>query len=119
MAAIDDFERMCEPISVEDLNRLARRAATHVDLIAEAALEASELPVVLAERLAEGLEALARSAGQVTPDQRALIRGALEYFLLTGDANDDLSGSHGLDDDRDVFNEVCDRLGRPQLKIPS
>lgn len=117
MTAIDDFEEMCRAISVDDLDRLSRRAVTHVDLIAEAALNATDLPVDLAERLANGLASLTRSAAQLDAQQRAWVGGALSYFLLTGDANDDLSGAHGLDDDLAVFNEVCDRLGRADLKL--
>ena len=119
MTAIDDFESMCTTASVEDLNRLARRATTHVDLIAEAALDTVDLPVALAGQLAERLSGLAASAGTMDAEQRSWVGGALSYFLLTGDANDDLGGAHGLDDDRSVFNEVCDRLGRTDLKLPT
>lgn len=110
---------MCTTASVDALNRLARRAATHVDLIAEAALDAADLPVPLAGQLADGLVALAHSAADLDAKQRAWVGGALAYFLLTGDANNDLGGAHGLDDDLTVFNEVCDRLGRTDLKLPS
>lgn len=43
-------------------------------------------------------------------ESRALIRGAVEYFLLPRDGDDDLATPHGLDDDAAVVRAVMAHL---------
>jgi hypothetical protein len=117
MTAIEDFERLCDPASPAELSRLRRRLPTHVDVVAEASLIEPTLAVQLATRIAERLGELADHSGTLAAEERSWVRGAMAYFLLTGDANPDLAGPHGLDDDREVLNEVCRRLGRTDLII--
>lgn len=117
MTGTPDFEFLCKPASPGDLQLLKRRLATHVDLVAETALVEPALAVDLASRIAEGLATLASNGQAMSPEQRSWVRGAMEYFLLTSDTSNDVGGPDGLDDDRLVFNELCGRLGRPELII--
>lgn len=117
VTAIDDFERLCLPATLQELTRMKLRLATHVDVVAEAALAEPVLAVALARKLANGLAALVEHADAMTSVERSWVRGAIGYFLLTGDVNNDLAGPSGLDDDQEVFNEVCRRLGRVELMI--
>lgn len=91
--------------------------ATHVDVVAEAALATDDLPTDLASRLASGLTQLVDAAEKFDAGDRSLVRAALVYFLMTDDVANDLSGPHGLDDDAELFNDVCDRVGQVGLKI--
>jgi hypothetical protein len=117
MTAIDDFETLCVPTSAVDLVRLVRRVGTHVDRIAEAALVEPNVAVALSLELATGLRALAGKGSELSPEQRRVAGGAIAYFLLTDDADNDVSSAIGLDDDLEVFNEACRRVGRDDLVI--
>ena len=112
-----EYAHLCDETAVADLPRLRRRVATHVDVIAEAALSRPDLPENLAEQLAERLTQLIGRAVDFAPEGRALVRGAVEYFLLTEDENADVGGPHGLDDDVEVFNDVCARVGCENLRL--
>lgn len=115
--ALEEFERLRQPIGAEQLQRLGRRLGTHVEAVAEAALREPELPVGLAARLADGLSALVAEATTLDASDRAIVHGALRYFLLTGDADNDLASTHGLGDDLQVFNEACRLLGRLEMQV--
>ena len=115
--ATSAFEGLCTNASVDEINRLRRRVKTHVSTIAEAALTRTDLPVGIAEGLAERLQQLADLAGTLDAEGRKLVRGAMMYFVLTTDDENDLGGPNGLDDDVEVLNRVCDVLDRPDLKL--
>ena len=62
----------------------------------------------VANRLAAALEE-PRSFGE---DERALLRAAVDYFLLVDDGEHDLTSPNGFDDDRVVAEAVL-RVLRP------
>lgn len=117
--AISAFEDLCEAATAEDLRRLRRRVDTHVSTIEEAALSQPDLPVALAKSIAERLDALADLGAELDPEHRRLVRGAMMYFVLTTDDENDLGGPNGLDDDVHVLNRVCEDVGRAELKLTS
>ena len=67
--------------------------------------------------MASGLTQLVEAAEGFDAGDRSLVRAAIVYFLKTDDVAIDLSGPHGLDDDAEVFNDVCDRVGQADLKV--
>src|SRR3989442_625915 len=115
--AIAVYESLCRPTSAADLERVTKRLRTHVDAVEEAALSRPELNLELAELLVAGLRALAADGAGVGAEQRAQVRGAIDYFLLTADADDDLTAPRGLEDDARVFNHVCRAIDRDDLVI--
>jgi hypothetical protein len=115
--AISAFEGLCAAATPQDLQRLKRRVNTHVSTIAEAALSKPDLPVELAKAIAERLETLADTADKLDAAARQLVRGAMMYFVLTTDDEDDLGGPNGLDDDAAILNRVCEDINRQDLKI--
>lgn len=115
--ATSAFDDLCVSATVADINRLRRRVKSHISTIAEAALSQADLPIGLAQSLAERLGDLADLAPNLDGDGRRLVRGAMMYFILTTDDEDDLGGPNGLNDDVTVLNRVCDELGRPELKL--
>jgi hypothetical protein len=50
-------------------------------------------------------------------ERRALLRGAVEYFVLDHDSVDDTADVVGFDDDARVVNAVTAAIGRPDLTI--
>lgn len=105
MDPLQAFAELCRPTSAADLDRLRRRIDRHVDAI----------DVELAHKLADALITLADDAAALDADGRALLGGALEYFLLSSDADNDLRSPGGLRDDAEVVAHVCRVLGRPDL----
>ena len=115
--ATSAFDGLCTGGSMDEINRLRRRVKTHVSTIAEAALTQPDLPVDLSGALADRLIQLADAAVALDIGQRTMVRGAMMYFVLTTDDEDDLGGPNGLDDDVAVLNRVCDEINRPDLKL--
>lgn len=112
------FHRLCIPTTHEELLELPDVVQMHLDGVTDeqrpatdietAQAIASSLSKLLAdEELMEGLD----------DEERSLVRGAVEYFLLTDDAAGDLDDPLGFDDDARVANWVFERLERPELVV--
>jgi uncharacterized membrane protein YkvA (DUF1232 family) len=54
---------------------------------------------------------------QYDAEQRALLRGAVSYFVDTDDSANDVTDAIGFDDDVRVVNAVLDAVGRRDLRI--
>jgi len=109
------FRRLCIETSDEELAELREVVELHLSQLAE-----SNHPVAdteTADKIGASLTGLLASGDLFDAEQRALIRGAVEYFLLTDDASDDLDDALGFDDDARVVNSVLDRIGRPQFRV--
>jgi len=109
------FRRLCLDTQPDELAQLGETVELHVAQVKANALPATDCE--MAELLADRLCQLVADGDSLAPIERALARGAVEYFLLTSDADDDLSDALGFDDDVRVFNSVARRLDRPQLVI--
>ena len=109
------FRRLCIPTETSDLEDLAGTVALHLEQVQAAAGPRTD--VEMAERVASSLQVLVGSGQQFTAQERALVRGAVEYFLLVDDAESDLHDSLGFDDDARVVNSVLDHVGRRDLRI--
>jgi hypothetical protein len=71
----------------------------------------------VATRVADTLQRLLDEPDEYDAEGRALLRGATEYFLAVGDADNDHTDALGFDDDVRVLNAVLDSLGRRDLLI--
>ena len=111
------FLNLCTDTSSEGLERVREQIEAHLDYLEGAQTINRDLNLVLAGRIAQTLHALV-SLAPSEAGCRALIRGAAEYFTLTGDSDDDLSGAKGLDDDARVVSAAAQALGHPELEIP-
>lgn len=109
------FRRLCLFTDAEQLSQLADTIELHLNQVKANALPATDCE--MAEMLADRLQQLVADAPSLGDAERALARGAVEYFLLTSDADDDLADTLGFDDDVRVFNSVARRVGRPNLVI--
>ncbi|MEM7339213.1 MAG: hypothetical protein AAF467_11225 [Actinomycetota bacterium] len=109
------FRQLCLPTSAEELAEMAEVVEFHLVQIKDMAHPNADLE--LAERITASLLALLGEDADFDADERALIRGAIEYFILADDASDDMADLLGFDDDARVVNSVLDRIGRPQHRI--
>lgn len=109
------FRQLCLPTSPDELAQLAGVVELHIEHIREH--EGENADVETAEAIAKSLLALLSADGTFDDNERALIRGAVEYFLLADDASGDLEDVLGFDDDARVVNSVVDRINRPEFRV--
>ncbi|MEM7271885.1 MAG: hypothetical protein AAF547_02290 [Actinomycetota bacterium] len=109
------FRRLCLETSEEELAQLGDVVGMHLDHIRTVAGPSTD--VETAELIATSLTGLIGSGHAFDDGDRAQIRGAVEYFLLTEDASGDIEDALGFDDDARVVNVVLDRIGRPEFTI--
>lgn len=109
------FRRLCLETSTEELAQLTALVELHLSQIAEAENPLADKET--AGRIGSSLTSLLGTDERFDADERALIRGAVEYFLLADDASGDLDDALGFDDDARVLNSVLDRIGRPQFRV--
>lgn len=111
----DQFRRLCLPTTAEELAALPEVVELHLTQIEAEAGPNADLEA--AQAIGRALITLLSAGLSLDDAQRALVRGAVEYFLMVDDASGDLEDVLGFDDDARVVNSVLDRIGQPQLKI--
>ncbi len=106
------FRNLCLDTSPEELTQLPAVVELHLDQIREN--QGANTDVETAEAIGKALLGLLGETAAVdfTADERSLVRGAVEYFLLADDAAGDLDEVLGFDDDARVVNSVLHRIGR-------
>lgn len=109
------FERLCIPTSSAELVELSSVVELHLNQVKELAVETTD--VASAELISDVLKTLLSAPTGYAPDERALLRGAVEYFLLAEDAAGDIGSPVGFDDDVAVLNTVLIELERTDLTI--
>lgn len=113
----DQFAALCTATSPSELEALVPRIDSYLEKVEAAAEESSVTDVDTGRRLADSLRLLVQSCADYDDDQRALVRGSIEYFILTGDDQNDLDDILGFDDDVRVLNAVVDLLDRNDLAV--
>lgn len=103
--------------SAADLLALGDQIDAHVARVTEAAETRDFVDVDLAQKIGLVLHALASDGEQYTARERALLAGAIAYFVEHNDVNNDLGSPTGLEDDALVLNAVCLFLGRSDLHV--
>ncbi len=109
------FRRLCIETSESELEQMGEVVDLHLVQIREAATATTD--VETAELVAEAIRKLLSFTDQFDSSERAMVRGAVEYFILNDDASDDLDDALGFDDDARVLNSVLDRIGRSELRV--
>ena len=117
MPHLKQLDELCQPTPVADFIRLKRRLATHLIALEEQQVEYEDLDLTLARQITDRLTSLADDAGTFGSADRAWIRGAIDYFLITTDVDNDVISPTGLVDDAHVLNHTLERVGRPELMI--
>ncbi len=109
------FRRLCIATSVDELADLASVIELHVEQVAANAGPATDVDT--AKLIGRSLCDLLGSDLTFDDEQRAQIRGAIEYFVMTDDASSDLDDVLGFDDDARVVNAMLGRIGHPSFAV--
>lgn len=96
---------------------IEERVDEHLNRLEAAADEDEFVDIDLARRVAQCLHRLIGQVASGDPDEQALVAGAVDYFALTGDADDDVASPIGIEDDARVVNAVARVLGSEDLVI--
>lgn len=111
------FLNLCEARSPQMLAEDVDRVEGHLSLMQAAFAINNLVDVALGEAVATTLLALLADRNRLSFEERRLLAGAIEYFVLTGDTDNDLASPVGLVDDAKVTNATAEALGRPDLVI--
>jgi uncharacterized membrane protein YkvA (DUF1232 family) len=104
--------------SPEELRWLSVRVVAHLDQIEATAHDRAQVDVDTARQVAASLIALIDGGGAaLDADGRALVHGAVEYFVLDRDSSSDTDDGLGFDDDARVLNAVLTAVGRADLRV--
>jgi SNF2 family DNA or RNA helicase len=68
-------------------------------------------------QVADALTAAVRAVDTLDHTGRAMLGGAIDYFLLVADEDHDLKSEHGFDYDRDVADAVLSVIGLDELRV--
>lgn len=109
------FRALCLATSAEELAEMSSVVELHLDQVRENAGPVTDFETAVL--IGDSLCRLLTSGIDFDEDARAQIRGAIEYFLLTDDADGDLDDALGFDDDARVLNIVLERIGHPEFAV--
>jgi hypothetical protein len=109
------FRALCLTTSPEELAELSAVVELHVEQVRSNAGPVTDIDTAVL--IGDSLCRLLASGIDFDDEARAQIRGAIEYFVLTDDADRDLDDVVGFDDDARVLNTVLDRIGHPQFAV--
>jgi len=112
-----ELQKLRKPTSTEQLDRLIVRLRTHLDVIEETSFEVGHVELDLARSIAASLTRAVHDATKLDADNRATLGAAIEYFILSADADHDLTSAQGLHDDASVANAALGLIGRSDLAI--
>lgn len=112
------FLNLCEARSTAMLAEDRDRVEGHLSLVQAAQIINQSVDVELAAQIAGSLLELLDEIESLGFEERRLLAGAVEYFVLSTDTDNDLNSPVGLVDDARVTNATAVALGRPDLVIP-
>ena len=113
---IDRFTSLCFATDREELKGLRLRVLAYIASLVRLADADPRIDVETARLIASTLAHVLDDPVDLDEIDRALLRGATEYFLLTDDDGGDLKPL-GFDDDRRVLNRVLEAMGRFDLQL--
>jgi uncharacterized membrane protein YkvA (DUF1232 family) len=104
-------------VSDEEVALLCARVVSHRDRAHIEAAANARLDLALAERLADACVAMLGEWSRLEPPERALVVGAVRYYVDPHDATDDFGSQLGFEDDRRVLTFVLGRVlpGHPPV----
>ncbi len=96
---------------------LRQKVARHLEELARESLDNENVDLGLAARIADALWSLIAATADRGAQAQVAVRGAIDYFVLNRDEVSDLDSRHGFVDDAQIVNEVCEKLGLPELSV--
>lgn len=114
----DRFRALCTTTELADLPGLRLRVITYLATVENVSPSRPGLvDVDTARRVAGVLSAILDDPNELSAEGRALVRGAVEYFVLDEDDLNDLTDLIGFDDDARVLNSVVRAINRNDLHL--
>ncbi|OQA06536.1 MAG: hypothetical protein BWY66_01808 [bacterium ADurb.Bin374] len=110
------FEKLAQVVPEEQLEELREAMRRHLQT-AERHLGPAPLNLQLIGRMTTALDTALNAYGSLSETQRALLVGAIRYFVENEDAANDLDDPFGFDDDLAVINAVLFEIGLRQLVV--
>ncbi len=114
---MDETGFMTSYLPAHGVRDLKLKVAAHLRELAAEALDNDNIDLGLVARISDSLWSLVDETQQRSEEDRAAVRGAVDYFVLNRDEVSDLDHPDGFVDDVAVINQVCDDLGLPELKV--
>ncbi|HOT29648.1 MAG TPA: hypothetical protein PLU72_15845 [Candidatus Ozemobacteraceae bacterium] len=108
--------KLAQPVPEEHLEELREAMRLHLQS-AERHLGPAPLNLPLIRRMTEALDTALNAYGSLSETQRALLVGAIRYFVENEDAANDLDDPFGFDDDLAVINAVLLEIGLSHLSV--
>lgn len=113
----DRFTTMCVPTEVHEVPGLRERIVAHLGRVESLVDGPRAVDGDAARALAAALLSALDDAPSLDDARRALLRGAIEYFVDESDLIDDVDDPTGFDDDIRVANAVLEEIGRHELLV--
>ena len=113
---IAQFTALCRETSRDDLKGLHLRVVAYISSLARLAEHDERIDIDTARRIASTIAHVLDDPVDLDATDRALLRGAAEYFLRSNDDGSDL-GPLGFDDDQRVLDRVLSAVGRDDLLL--
>lgn len=110
--ALDNLVReLMAESSFHELLEQRPRILGHLSLVEIEWASNPEIDFHTAKRIADALRTLIQQSADLDGEQRALVRAAIEYFVLPDDENGDLISRDGFADDAAVVDAVAAAVG--------
>jgi uncharacterized membrane protein YkvA (DUF1232 family) len=111
------FKMHTEDVNQETVDFLMQELDSYLKKIQNIALNNPNIDLKTVQKMVDTCKSLLTSYSMYDADERAVITGAVRYFLDENDASDDLNEVFGFDDDLAVLNAVTITLGKTDLLI--
>ena len=104
MDAAAELSRRKRPTTLVELVDMRGSIDAHFAIVAAAGSTRDFVDVRSARRLADRLHAWLDDAASLDADGRSTLAAAIDYFIDTADAEDDLMSPLGFDDDTEIID---------------
>ena len=105
------FRNACEALPPEALEELSEMVTRSLERTRDEAATSPRIDIRMAEEIASRCRLLLEHYEEFSKEERALVVGAVRYFVIDEDPFSDDVFASGFDDDARVVNHVLEQLG--------
>ena len=117
MNEIERYRSLALTTGSDELAVLLERLRAHLAQLDKPSAYPDFAQFELGRLLVKRFFALVADPTALDPEQRACLRGGADFFLLTDGADDELCNPIVLEGDVRVFNQLCEDIDRPDLRV--
>ena len=111
------FNDFCEPLPIEAVAAVREELDKEVEKLIHSATKNQKIELRLVNALYLASKALLDQYEKYSEEEKAMIIGAIRYFVISDDPFPDTDFASGFLDDAKVMNYVLDQLGEEELII--